>query len=421
MKKLLLLFAVLPFIASGQYYISTVAPIYIPWGVAIDASGNLYVSDDSLSVIRKISPSGSISTFAGTGTAGFSGDGGPATAAQLNKPYQMAFDASGNLYVADGLNNRVRMISPSGIITTVAGNGTPTASPDGTPATSSGLISPTCVRVSPAGELYISESFGHRIRKVSATGAIYTAVGTGVADNTGDGGPATAAAIYYPRSMTFDAAGNLYLTSNTNSVRKVDATGVISTFAGSSAWGYSGDGGPATSALFFGITSMVSDAAGNIYISDAYNSRIRKVTGGLVSTFAGNGIYDCTGDGGSPLDACIRFVNDIVCDAAGNFYLADPECGEIRRISTTPPSSVAVHNAPSISLFPNPARGSVSISCPLPENYSIAIFNALGATVLTQKLQPGTQAIDVAALPAGIYTVKASFRDHEYVTSMVRD
>ena len=244
----------------------------------MDARGNLYIADGWNHRIRGVSPSGIISTVAGNGAPWFSGDGGSATSASVCQPTGVAVDAAGNLYIADYGNHRIRGVSPSGIISTVAGSGTQGFSGDGGPATSASLNYPGSVAVDAAGNLYIADSQNDRIRKVSASGIISTVAGNGALGFSGDGGPASSASLLLPGGVAVDAAGNLYIADSQNDrIRKVSASGIISTVAGSGAQGFSGDGGPATSALLYGPFGVAVDAAGDLYIGDFHNYRIRKV------------------------------------------------------------------------------------------------------------------------------------------------
>lgn len=352
MKKLIYLVAFLaPLAASSQSVITTIvgngtagnsgdggpataAQLSGPGGIAFDPAGNMYVSDFYSNVIRKVSTSGIISTYAGNGLSGFSGDGGPATAARFNGPLKMAFDNIGNLYVADHYNNRVRKISTTGVITTVAGTGSLGYSGDGIPATSSSVARPAGVRFSPAGEMYILDYNGSRIRKVSASGIISTVAGNGVPASTGDGGPATAAQVKYPFAMEFDASGNLYIAEpEADKVRMIDAAGIIHPLAGSGVTGLAGDGGPATAAAMDHPAGVTVDLSGNVYITDQYNCRVRKVSSGLISTIVGT-TCGYSGDGGSPLAASISGSNEVAFDPAGNMILTDNDNHVIRKITT---------------------------------------------------------------------------------------
>jgi sugar lactone lactonase YvrE len=259
---------------------ATAAELIAPQGVAIDKAGNLYIADSDNGRIRMVAAqTGVITTIAGPGSSNNLGDGGPATSADVN-PYGMAFDSAGNLYFADVNHNRIRMISAAtGDISTVAGGGTTGQLGDGGLATAATLNEPFDVKLDSAGNLYISDYGNARIRKVAAgTGLISTIAGNGVFGDTGDGSPATVAQIDNPAGIAVDGAGNVYLSNDTDSLRKVDAkTGTISTIAGSSYVGFGGDGGAATMAELYDPLGMALDAKGNLYFSDEGNGRVREV------------------------------------------------------------------------------------------------------------------------------------------------
>jgi sugar lactone lactonase YvrE len=249
--------------------------------VAVDAAGNLYIADNGNSRVRRVSVSGVITTVAGTGMYGFSGDGGPATNAQLKSPFGVAVDSVGNLYIADPYNHRVRKVSVSGVITTVAGTGPSGFWGDGEAATDAQLSFPSGVAVDGAGNLYIADTGNSRVRVVSL-GTISTKAGTGVEGFSGDGGPAVDAQLFQPLGVAVDAAGNLYVVDLlANRVRKVSVSGVITTVAGSGSTGivggFSGDGGPADNARLGNPGGLAVDTAGNLYIADSANHRVRKV------------------------------------------------------------------------------------------------------------------------------------------------
>ncbi len=271
------------------------------------------------------------------GSHGFSGDGGPATAAQIEGTPGLCVDLRGNIYIQDYGNNRIRKVNPGGIISTFAGGGSSTA--DGIPATSASLTLPTegVITVDGSGNVYFGET--HKIRKVdAATGIITTIAGNGSAGFSGDGGPATAATIAYPFGICFDASGNLYIGDYANfRVRKVNTSGIISTYAGSS-WGSSGDGGPATAAQFQSPTGVFADVAGNLYVADIYDSRIRKIdTSGVISTYAGSGSSGFGGDGGPATASSVGFYepSDVSMDSYGNLYIADWHNDRIRMVTPT--------------------------------------------------------------------------------------
>ncbi|MGA2340187.1 MAG: NHL repeat-containing protein, partial [Terracidiphilus sp.] len=291
---------------SGDGGAAGSAELNYPWGDAVDSSGNIYIADEENQRIRKITAStGVISTVAGDGQEGFSGDGGAATSAALYYPVGVAVDGSGNIYIADCDNERIRKVTAStGVITTVAGTGTAGYSGDGGAAISAKLDAPEGVTVDANGNIYIADEANQRIRKVTAsTGIITTVAGIGTAGYSGDGGAATSAKLNYPQGVAVDANDDIYIADFQNSrIRKVSAsTGVITTVAGTGAAGYSGDDGAATSAKLDEPEGVAVDALGNIYIADTFNYRIREVTvsTGIINTVAGDGSEGYSGDGGA--------------------------------------------------------------------------------------------------------------------------
>lgn len=272
-----------------------------------------------------------ITTYAGTGVMGYSGDGGPATAAVAGDPVCMAFDVAGNFYFSSENNYTVRKIDRFGIISRFAGNGVYGYSGDGGPATAARFMSCNAITFDPAGNMYITDDVGYVIRKVNTAGIISTFAGTGVAGSTGDGGPATAAEINRAEGLVADAAGNVYF-SDVNKIRKVNATGIISTFAGTGVMGFSGDGGPASAAQFSG-PGLKLDGSGNFYIADLVNNRIRKInSSGIISTIAGNGIAGYSGDGGPAISASIYNPRSVEVDIFGNVYFSCYTNNYIRKI-----------------------------------------------------------------------------------------
>jgi sugar lactone lactonase YvrE len=287
-----------------------------------------------------------IYSIAGNGSYGYSGDGGPAVAADLNYPFATAVDSAGNLYIADSSNNVVRKVAPgTGIITTFAGNGTVGYSGDNGPAASAQLFYPSGVAVDRAGNVYVADRANNVVREVAAaTGTITTIAGTGTPGYAGDGGPAGAAELYYPTGLATDSLGNLYIADAGNSrIREVAAqTGVISTVAGSSTGGYSGDGGPATSAALLEPYGVAIDSGGNLYVADTFNHVIRKVNAAtsLISTVAGNGHGSGTygaggysGDGGPASGAELNTPYGVAVDGAGNLSIADNTNQVIRQVA----------------------------------------------------------------------------------------
>ena len=315
---------------------------YEPTGVAVDSSGNFYIANSRENQVHKVDTNGNASTVAGTYENGYSGDGGAATDAQLSYPINIAVDSSGNLYIADQYNHRIRKVDKSGIINTVAGDGTYGYSGDGAAATSAKMRYPAGVAVDSSGNLYIADMYNHRIRKVATNGIISTVAGSGTAGNSGDGGAAISASLNYPYGIAVDSSGNLYIADTENhSIRKVGTNGVISTVAGIGTFGYHGDGGAATSAALTYPTSVAIDSSGNLYIADQYNHRIRKVdTSGIISTVAGTGTfggyyhsgsYD-NGDGGAAINAQLSSPEGVAVDSSGNLYIADTFGNRIRKV-----------------------------------------------------------------------------------------
>jgi sugar lactone lactonase YvrE len=314
---------------------ATSAQLAGPYGVTVDAVGNLFIVDVTNNRIRKVTPGGVISTVAGNGNQGYSGDGGPATSAQLYAPYGVAVDAAGNLFIADNGNQRIRKVTPGGVISTVAGNGTGGYRGDGGPATSAQLLYPYGVAVDTAGNLFIADTGNNRVRKVTPGGVISTVAGNGTQGFSGDGGPATSAELHYPEGAAVDTVGNLFIVDTSNSrVRKVTPGGVISTVAGNGTQGFSGDGDPATSAQLYNPEGVAVDTAGNLFIADTYNNRIRKVTsGGVISTVAGNGTQGFSGDGGPATSAQLGYPEDVAVDTAGDLFIADSTNNRIRKVA----------------------------------------------------------------------------------------
>ena len=319
---------------AGDGGAATAAELTTPFDVVVDGSGNVYFTDHGNHRLRKITPAGIISTVAGNGTAGYSGDGGPATAAEINNPYGVAIDGSGNIYIADYYNNRIRKVTPAGIITTVAGNGTLAYAGDGGYATAAELNDPTGVAVDGNGNLYIADFGNSRIRKVNAAGVISTISGNGTAGYSGDGGAATAAEINNPYAVAIDGSGNVIIADyQNNRIRKVTPAGIITTIAGNGTAGFAGDGGAATAAELSSPISIATDAAGNLYISDLVNNRVRYVTpAGIISTFAGNGTGAFAGDGGVATAAELNYPCGVATDAAGNVYIGDNVNQRVRKI-----------------------------------------------------------------------------------------
>jgi uncharacterized protein (TIGR03437 family) len=282
-------------------------------------------------------PAYTIATVAGNGAAGFAGDGSAANGAQLNGPFSAARDSSGNLYIADQFNHRIRMVDTSGNITTVAGNGTAGYTGDGGAPTSATLNDPQGVVVDSSGNIYIADTANSAVRKVSG-GKITSIVGSpsGSAGYTGDGGAGTSAQLFHPSALALDSAGNLYIADTGNeAIRKLNlSSGIISTFAGQGGAGFGGDGGPAARAQFSNPSGLAFDSAGNLYIADTTNNRIRMIaTNGIISTAAGSSSNGYAGDGGAAAKARLNSPKGVAVDAAGNLFIADTFNNRIRVVA----------------------------------------------------------------------------------------
>ncbi|MFH8409244.1 NHL repeat-containing protein [Streptomyces sp. NPDC018019] len=265
------------YISDGGPAVAT--RLHYPADVAVDDAGNLYIADTNNHRVRKVTPGGIITTVAGNGEAGYVSDGGPAIATKLHYPHALTVDRGGNLYIADHHNHRVRKVTPNGNITTVAGNGTAGYVSDGGPAISTRLYHPMGLAVDAEGNLYIADRYNHRIRKVTPNGIITTVAGNGTAGYVSDGGPAIGTRLHYPWGVTLDEAGNLYIGDGHNHrVRKVTSDGIITTVAGNGTAGYVDDGGPAAGTRLYYPSGLALDRAGNLYVADLHNHRVRGVT-----------------------------------------------------------------------------------------------------------------------------------------------
>jgi len=381
---------------SGDGGQGNVAQVSQATGVVADAAGNLYVADIGNNRIRKISPSGVITTIAGTSTAGFTGDGGQATSAQLNQPHNVALDAAGNIYIASYADHRIRKVSTTGVISTIAGTGTAGSAGDGGQATSAQLNLPVSVTLDPAGNLYISERGNHKIRRIDTSGVITTYAGTGTATYSGDGGQAASAGINYPGAVRFDS-GFLYIADFGNHrVRRVNSAGVITTYAGTGVLGFSGDGGQATSAQFHAPYGLSFHPNGDLYVGTGGDYRIRKITpAGIVTTVAGNGTNMGGANGSVALAGGVTPNMDVLVDGLGNLYFASYIDNVVRKITLVPPALPT-------SVLATPGLSSLSVSfTPAPTNGGIAT-NSYTVTCGSQSNTGTTSPIVVSGLAAGI-------------------
>jgi len=363
---------------SGDGGLATNTSLCAPGGVAVDASGNLFIADSGNNRIRKVDTNGIITTVAGNGIGSYSGDNGVATSAELSSPSGVTVDTYDNLYIVDSGNNRIRKVDTNGIITTVAGCGTSGYSGDNGPATDAKLKGPSGVAVDASGNLFIADSGNNGIRKVGTNGIITTVAGGNYyVGYTGDGGLATDASLNGPGAVAVDASGNLFIADTDNNViREMDTNGIIMTVAGSyignddESGSYSGDGGLAIEATLYWPNGVAVDASGNLFIGDSYNNRIRKVDNSgifnaIITTFAGNSNrgYN-TGDGGLATDAGLDNPEGVAVDGFGNLYIADTWDNVIRKVtvSSLTLTNVTVNNAGNYTVIITGPYGSVTSS-----------------------------------------------------------
>lgn len=431
---------------SGDGGPATLADLNRPSAAVKDTAGNLYIADSGNNVIRKVAAgTGIVATIAGNEIAGYSGDGGPATNAQLNSPSALALDSAGNLYIADAGNNVIRRINTvTGVITTYAGNGKSVDSGDSGPPTEAGIVAPEGIALDSLGDLYIAEPFSNRIREVVAAAAmIMTVAGTGKAGYSGDGGAAANATLNEPMGVAIDSQGDLYIADALNNVVRRVKAGVISTVvgsgsgAGSGKGSYSGDGGLAINATLHGPVAVSADGTGNLYVMDRYNQVIRKVTAnnGIITTIAGNAIV-CNsfgGDGGASIAASLCFPSGISVDAAGNLYVADTGSSRVREVtvSALPPTTSTA--APVFSISPgsyaSPQTVSLTDSTPgaaiyltmdgtavstASPGYNVPISVTGNAEIHAVAVAPGylpsaatTASYTIASVPAAVMTTVA--------------
>jgi trimeric autotransporter adhesin len=409
---------------SGDGGQATSAELYTPTASAIDNSGNIYIADESNNRVRKVNTSGIISTVAGRTASGYSGDGAAATAAQLNAPIGVAVDTLGNIYIADELNDRIRIVSTSGIINTFAGNGYNSGSGgggysgDGGPATVAELHTPTSVTLDNSGNVYIADLANQRIRIVNTSGIITTVAGNGSIGYSGDGGLATDAELQYPYGVATDATGNLYIADEDNNcIRMVNTSGDISTIAGNTSSGFSGNGGQATVAELYYPTDIAVDASGNLYIADSYNNRIRSVnTSGIIRTFAGTSGAGFSGDGGPATAADLFDPTGVATDLSGNVYITDYDNNRIRKVTGI---ITGINSLPVISdevtIYPVPTTGSFIISGISP-GQTIELYNYLGQKVLSATNHQPLANFDISNQANGIYLIRLINKDGSIVT-----
>jgi len=461
MKNILYIFILFPFFAKGQI-IMTIAgsgnidsPAYccdggpatdarLAWaeGVYVDKQDNIYIADALNSRIRKINrATGIITTIAGIDSAkvdgytthGLSGDNGPATNARLYFPDAIFMDTSGNIYIADGGNNRIRKITAAtGIITTIAGTGATGldsggVTGDGGAATNAKLGAPSGLCLDKYGNIYIADTRNNKVREINAiTGIINTVAGTGIQGYTGDGGMATNAELSGVLEVFVDSFGNIFICdAGNNVVRKVMAsTGIISTIAGNGIAGFSGDGGIATNAKLNQPGGIYVDSNENIYIADYANGSVRKVDGstGIITTVAGTGSVGFYGDGGPATDAK-TFAADVFLDSHGNIIIADMDVNRVREVVEHPLEILCAKSDEQIvNVFPNPANTLINFQFSTPADATIKITNIEGQVLQTVPVSNATiTTINIAGYAPGMYLYQMVTKTQTQVGKVMKE
>jgi sugar lactone lactonase YvrE len=395
---------------------ATAASICDPHFLAFDKFGNFYFSQFSCNTIREVDTLGIITTFAGDGLLGFSGDGGAAIDAAFRYPEGIAFDSSGTLYIADHQNFRIRKVNmATGYIYTVAGNGNGVDSGDGNVATAASFF-PSGIQFDKRGNLYIADGLHNNIRKINALGIVSTYAGTGTPGFSGDGGAASAAQLWNPLSIATDSKDNLYLTDGMNKrIRKIDTFGVITTVGGTGVGIFDGDGIPATDAQM-GPYFVAIDNYDNIYIADS-NERIRKIDSfGIIHTVAGTGVGSYNGDEIPATSAQINNPSGISFDVCNNMYFGDADNARIRRVAFNPtcnPLTLYTNTVTPnriIYIFPNPANDELNITSTA-QLESLTISNMIGQTVIICGYDTKNAMVNISNLPVGVYVVRVVDRE----------
>lgn len=411
---------------------SAAISLQLPSALAYDAQGNLYIAERGAHVIRKLAIDGTLTIVAGTGTQGFSGDNGPATAAQLDSPQGLALDSAGTLYIADTNNHRIRKLALStGLITTIAGTGRAGFSGENAAALTAQLDTPTALAVDTAGNLYLADTRNQRVRRITPSGVISTLAGNGTQGLAGDNGPATSASIDSPGGLAVDVAGNIYVADTHNQrIRGVSAsTGIITTVAGSSLTpglpSLSGDNGPAVQASLALPRGLALDGAGNLYVADSAHQRIRRIApDGTITTLAGQGTEAFAGDNAPATSASLDSPRSIALSPANQVTVADSGNSRVRQLDTSPVPQIQTIIGPGTRLASSalalvgPAAttyGSGSVSATLTGGASATgsvtfADSALTPTPLaTVAFLGGSATLPLGTLSAGVHTITASY------------
>ena len=349
---------------AGDGAAANIANINFPTSIARSSSGTRYIADTFNVRIRTVQSDGIIRTVVGMGTRGFSGDGAAATSALISSPYGVAVDAAGNIYFSDSLNHMVRKVGTNGTITRIAGTGVQGYGGDGLNAVDALLNLPTGLAVDTAGNVYVADTQNHRIRKISTDGKIATVLGTGQPNYNGDGGAGSESPVFYPEGVALDSAGNLYVADTFNHrVRKLSTAGVVTTVAGNGIAAFRGDEAAANAASLNYPRGVFVDASGNILIADSINNRVRMVTeNGVIRTIAGTGLFGDSGDDGPAAQAKFRYPRAVISNGAGGYLVLDTDNHRIRQLTPIPQTPAinkdGVVSSSAFGGFRTAARGS---------------------------------------------------------------
>lgn len=418
----------------GDGGIDTLSKVNAACGVATDANGNLYIADQYNNRIRKISVSThKISTIAGNNGTGYNGDNIPADSAKLNTPVAVAVDDSGNVYIADKLNNRIRKVTAAtGLISTIAGTGVAGYNGDGIHADSAKIYFPSGVALDASRNVYIADQYNSRIRKITvSTGMISTIAGTDSAGYNGDGILADSARLGLPSGIAVDGTGNLYIADQGNNrIRKVDAiTNIINTIIGSGSQGYNGDGIDALTADLYYPHSIALNPSGDIFLSDFNNGRIRKVSSStnFISTVAGNGTFGYNGDHIPAISAELNGPHGIALDYLGNLFIADEGNSRIRMVDLTVGIPEINSSSNGLNMFRNSSTGELTLISNLSEpllHSTIIIYNFLGQVTFQKdiaNLPKGNNSLEIIipSFTSGIYLVELSSGEKRFLKKLI--